>query len=53
MGTELVGEIVAAAAIGAGAVACIELLTGTIADLEIPKLPINATQVNYTKMDEY
>jgi hypothetical protein len=52
MGMELAGEITIAAAIGAGAVTSIEILTGTIADLEIPKLPINATQVNYTKIDE-
>jgi hypothetical protein len=52
MGTELAGEIAAAAAIGAGAVASIDILAGTIADLEIPKLPINVTQVNYTKTDE-
>jgi hypothetical protein len=52
MGKELADEITAAAAIGAGAVSNIEILTGTIADLEIPKLPINAVNINYTKTDE-
>jgi hypothetical protein len=52
MGKELADEIAAVAAIGAGAVSSIEILTGTFVDLEIPKLPINAVNVNYTKPDE-
>jgi hypothetical protein len=52
LGGEFGGEIALAACVAAGAVGSIITLTAAIADLEIPKLPISATQVNFTKTDE-